>query len=147
MWQSTEWHSCKWHHAKTAQEIGIHLWTCLPFLPPPAPATTFPCQRYHFSWAVSSSCSLAPVSDHACGPSPTAKKEKRRVRGEYLPRMICTRCSTTQTSWATESLWYVQVRGFLIVLNPEWTINDVFLTWAEQKFVWVFFFYPSNFPF
>lgn len=39
------------------------------------------------------------------------------------------------------------VGGFLIVLNPEWTINDIFLTWAELKFVFVFLFFFSVFVF
>lgn len=42
---------------------------------------------------------------------------------------------------------HVAVGGFLIVLNTEWTINDVFLTSAETKFVVLFFFTALIFPF
>lgn len=38
----------------------------------------------------------------------------------------------------TDCLSNGAARGFLIVLNPEWTINDVFLTEPELKFVWAF---------
>lgn len=47
MRQSTEWHSCKWPHAKAAQDRYPFI-NVSAFLPPPAPATTFLCQRCHF---------------------------------------------------------------------------------------------------
>lgn len=72
-----------------------------------------------------SSCSLATVVDHL----PSLKKEKRLMHRETLPTMICTRCTTTQTSWAwSPAVCAVGGFCFLIVLTPEWTISDVFLT-------------------
>lgn len=81
---------------------------------------------------------LGASLDPIFGPRSCSEEEKRLTHGGSRHSMTCICHTATQTSWLRSTGRMCSGRLFLIVLNPERTITDVFLTWAESKFVSLF---------
>lgn len=111
------------------------------FIPLPAPATTSLVSK-----TMSSSCSLAPVWTVLVDRLPTLERRKHWCMGSTSPRMICTRCTTTHTSWARSPCSTSSRRLFFFFycfepgLDNQWRLSN----WSWKEICFCCSFYHSN---